>query len=74
VDYLNGEVVRRAQALGIPVPVNQRVQDLIGAIWRRERSPGRALLRELYESSRAEVYAATARGYRADEGYQPPAS
>jgi 2-dehydropantoate 2-reductase len=74
VDYLNGEVVRRAQELGIPAPVNQRVQDLIGAIWRRDRSPGRVLLRELYESSRTEVYAATARGYRADEGCQPPAS
>ena len=65
VDFLNGEVVRRARALGVPVPLNQRVQTLIGAIWRREREPGPALLRALYQESRPEAYAATAGGYRA---------
>src|SRR5215813_7679244 len=55
----------RARELGMPVPVNRRVQDYVGAIWRREERPGLALLRRLYEESRTEVYAATAGGYRA---------
>jgi len=66
IDFLNGEVVRRARELGTPVPVNRRVQDYVGAIWRREERPGLALLRRLYEESRTEVYAATAGGYRAE--------
>ena len=37
VDFLNGEVVRRAGALGIPVPINHRVQELIGD--RRDLAP-----------------------------------
>lgn len=63
VDYLNGEVVRRAVSLGIPVPMNRRVQELVWAIWRGEHRPGLPLLRGLYEESRAEVYAATAARY-----------
>jgi 2-dehydropantoate 2-reductase len=74
VDFLNGEVVRRARAFGIPVPINCQVQDYIGAIWRRERQPSLSLLRALYEESRSEVREATAGGYRAQFGdYQPPA-
>jgi len=64
IDFLNGEVVRRARELGIPVPLNRRVQEYIGAIWRREQQPSVRLLRQLYADSRAEVYAATAGGYR----------
>ena len=64
VDFLNGEVVRRARTFGIPVPINCRVQDYIGAIWRRERQPSLSLLRALYEDSRSEVHNATAAGYR----------
>jgi 2-dehydropantoate 2-reductase len=60
VDFLNGEVVRRGDELGVAVPVNRRVQDCIGAIWRRERRPALGLLRELYAESRAAVRAATA--------------
>lgn len=67
VDFLNGEVVRRARELDIPVPVNRRVQEYIGAIWRRERRPGLPLLRALFEESRSEVNAATAAGYRSEE-------
>ncbi len=73
VDFLNGEVVRRARGLGIRVPVNERVQAIIGAIWRRERSPGLPLLRALYRESRTEVYAATAGRYAAQpEDRTPP--
>jgi len=73
IDFLNGEVVRRARALGIAVPVNERVQEYVGAIWRRERTPGVALLRALYEESRTDVYAATAGGYRIHSEHRPPA-
>ena len=74
VDFLNGEVVRGGRQLGIAVPVNQRVQDYIGAIWRRERQPGLALLRAFYAESRSEAYAATAARYRPSAGDQPPAT
>jgi 2-dehydropantoate 2-reductase len=73
VDFLNGEVVRRAGALGIPVPINHRVQELIGAIWRRECQPSLALLRRLYEETRERSNAATAGGYRAGSEARPSA-
>ena len=60
VEFLNGEVVRRAETFGFAVPVNRRVRDLIHAIARREQRPGLALLRRLYDDSRAEAYGATA--------------
>ncbi|MEO8602366.1 MAG: ketopantoate reductase family protein [bacterium] len=60
VEFLNGEVLRRADALGLAAPVNRRVRELIHAIARREVRPSIALLRRLYEDSRAEAYAATA--------------
>jgi 2-dehydropantoate 2-reductase len=63
IDFLNGEVVRRADALGIAVPVNRRIQDLVQTIWRREQQPGIGLLRALYDDSRVEAYAATESGY-----------
>lgn len=72
VDFLNGEVIRRARAMDIPVPINQRVEELIGAIWRREQRPGLPLLRRLYEETRAQAYAATARAYRAEIEPPPP--
>ena len=64
VDFLNGEVVRRGEALGVAVPINRRVQDYIGAIWRRERRPCLSLLRELHAESRAEVLVQAARPHR----------
>jgi 2-dehydropantoate 2-reductase len=58
VDFLNGEVVRAGAALGVPTPVNQRVQEYIHAIARRERRPSIELLRRLYDESRSAAYAA----------------
>lgn len=66
VDFLNGEVTRRADPAGILTPLNLRVRDLIYGIARKTHRPGVPLLRQLYRDSRAEVYAATANGYRAD--------
>ncbi|HVO27355.1 MAG TPA: ketopantoate reductase family protein [Candidatus Margulisiibacteriota bacterium] len=48
VDYLNGEVVTRARTLGIRVPVNERIIEMIHAIARRTARPGLPLLRQLY--------------------------
>jgi len=58
VEFLNGEVVRRADAFGLPAPINRRVRDLIHAIARRERRPSLELLRRLYDDSRTEADAA----------------
>lgn len=67
VDYLNGEVVRRAESFGMPVPLNRRVQTMIHEIAHGGCRPSIALLRRLYRESRAEVYAATLGGYRGAE-------
>ena len=63
VQYINGEVVRHAADLRIPVPINRRIQQVIDAIWRREYTPSLSLLRRFYDDTRAEVYAATATGF-----------
>ncbi len=57
VDYLNGEVVQRAEALGIAAPINRRVQQLVHALARGEFRPSVRLLRQLYDDSRAEALA-----------------
>jgi 2-dehydropantoate 2-reductase len=63
VDYLNGEVARRAGGFGMPVPINRRIVETIKAIWRREKRPSLAQLRSLYVESRADAYTATSAGY-----------
>lgn len=52
VDDLNGEVVSRADVLGLPVPINQAVVDTVRAIGRREREPSLATLRALFDDTR----------------------
>ncbi|HTM23202.1 MAG TPA: 2-dehydropantoate 2-reductase [Kofleriaceae bacterium] len=52
IDFLNGEVVTRAAAAGIPVPVNARVVDTVHAIARGEQKSSRATLDALYEATR----------------------
>lgn len=66
VDFLNGEITRRAEPAGLLTPLNLRVRDLIHGIARKTHRPGVPLLRQLYRDSRAEVYTATANGYRTD--------
>jgi len=53
VDFLNGEVVERASRHGLAVPVNARARELVWAVARGERASSRALLRELWETTRA---------------------
>jgi 2-dehydropantoate 2-reductase len=52
VEFLNGEVVQRAAKHGLAVPVNARARELVWAVARGERASSRALLRELWESTR----------------------
>ena len=70
VDFLNGEVVTRADESGIPVPLNRRVQEVIHAIARRDLRPGLSLLRRLYEETRDAVNTATTAGHRPAAGPQ----
>ena len=52
VDFLNGEVIDRAERLGIPVPINRAARDLVWAIARGEQRPGVQTLHALYERTR----------------------
>jgi 2-dehydropantoate 2-reductase len=52
VDFLNGEIVERAARHGLQVPVNARARELVWAVARGERASSRALLRELWQSTR----------------------
>lgn len=53
VDFLNGEIVERAERHGLRVPVNTRARELVWAVARGERASSRALLRELWDTTRA---------------------
>jgi 2-dehydropantoate 2-reductase len=52
VDYLNGEIVERAKALGVRVPVNAAVVDAVKAIGRKERDSSLQSLRRLFDDTR----------------------
>ncbi len=52
VDFLNGEVVARAERRGVPVPVNRAARDLVWRIARHEEQPSLATLRALYDRTR----------------------
>lgn len=71
VDYLNGEVVRRAAALHMAVPINRLVQETIRSIWHGTSRSSIDLLRSVYEDSRIDAYTATAAGF---PGIEPPAN
>lgn len=50
VDFLNGEVVERGHALGVPTPVNAASQAMVHTIARRERASGMSSIYTLAES------------------------
>lgn len=52
IDFLNGEVVDRARAHRIDVPVNARVVELVHAIARGELTSSRALIDQLFDETR----------------------
>lgn len=51
VDFLNGEVVDRARAHGMTVPVNECIRDTVWDISKGARRPGIATLREVYDAT-----------------------
>jgi len=52
IDFLNGEVVTRADAHGIPVPVNDLMVRTVHEIAAGKRRSGRALLDEVFQATR----------------------
>ncbi|MFO0759515.1 MAG: 2-dehydropantoate 2-reductase [Byssovorax sp.] len=53
VDFLNGEVVARGAALGIPTPINAAVRAEVLAIAAGKAKPSHALCRSFFERTRA---------------------
>jgi 2-dehydropantoate 2-reductase len=53
VDYLNGEIVSRADRHGMSVPVNAILQRTVHRIADGELRPGLDLLRRIYDETRA---------------------
>jgi 2-dehydropantoate 2-reductase len=51
VDFLNGEVVDRGRARGIPTPVNARVRDMVWRLAQGKEAAGMPLLRAVYEAT-----------------------
>lgn len=49
IDFLNGELVRRGAALGVPTPVNGALVEAVRAIEARRAAPSLAALRELHD-------------------------
>ncbi len=52
VDFLNGEVVTRGAALGVPTPINSAIRDEVLAIARGEGKPAVDRLRAFFERTR----------------------
>jgi 2-dehydropantoate 2-reductase len=52
VDFLNGEVATRGEALGVATPVNALLRDTVHAIAERRAKPGMDLLRRFYDDTR----------------------
>jgi 2-dehydropantoate 2-reductase len=51
VDFLNGEVVTRARAHGLSVPVNELVRETVWDIAKGKKRPGMDLLRQVFEAT-----------------------
>ncbi|MCC6898815.1 MAG: 2-dehydropantoate 2-reductase [Polyangiaceae bacterium] len=52
VEFLNGEVITRAEAHGLEVPVNRAARDLVWKIAGRQEQASHSTLRALYERTR----------------------
>jgi 2-dehydropantoate 2-reductase len=49
IDFLNGEIVRRGAALGVPTPVNRALVEAVRAIEARRRPSSIEALREVHQ-------------------------
>ena len=50
VDYLNGEVVERARALGVAAPANTAIQAAVWTLVRKEATPSFPFLESVFET------------------------
>jgi 2-dehydropantoate 2-reductase len=66
VDFLNGEVVTRGAALGIPTPINAAIRDQVFEIARGKAKPGLDLTRRFFERTRTLAGAAADASYGGD--------
>ena len=66
VDFLNGEVVTRGAALGIPTPINAAIRDQVFEIARGRATPGLDLTRRFFERTRSVAGAAADASYGGD--------
>lgn len=69
VDFLNGEVITRGAALGIPTPINAAVRELVFEIARGKAKPSIDLMRSFFEHTRG---LASAAADASDGGDAPP--
>jgi len=54
IDFLNGEVVTRGEALGIPTPINAAIREQVREIAAGKVKPSHALVRRFFDQTRAE--------------------
>ncbi len=66
VDFLNGEVITRGAALGIPTPINAAVRELVFEIARGKANPSIDLMRSFFERTRGLAGAAVDASYGGD--------
>lgn len=55
VEYLNGEVVRRAPKHGVPVPINAGLVERVEALGRGEKKPSLEELRRFFDETRPKL-------------------
>ena len=73
IDFLNGEVVTRGQALGIPTPVNAAIREQVLDIARGKAKPSIDLMRRFFERTRVFPGAPADASYGGDVQPPPPA-
>ncbi len=66
VDFLNGEVVARGKALGIPTPINAAIREQVLEIAAGKARPSLDLMRRFFERTRAVAGAAADASYGGD--------
>jgi 2-dehydropantoate 2-reductase len=66
VDFLNGEVISRGKALGIPTPINAAIREQVLEIAAGKARPSLDLMRRFFERTRAVAGAAADASYGGD--------
>jgi 2-dehydropantoate 2-reductase len=74
VDFLNGEVVTRGKALGIPTPINAAVREQVFEIARGKARPSIDLMRRFFDRTRDIAGAAADASYNGDAPPPPMAT